>query len=159
MGGPGGLGGPAGLGRDGGLGGQGHLGGHRGLGGLAGLVVRLVDDAVGVGMGLGQHVVPAALGVAGQVPAVLLGLGHVVVGGLLGAVQDVDRLEMRVGAAAPEAVVLAGVTENAAPEPVHLFLQGRALAQQPHELVLDLMAERPHMLLVEPAAAEVRASE
>jgi len=118
--------------------------------------VRLVHHSIGGLAGLRQHVVPAPLRVAGQVPAVLLGLGHVVVGGLLGPVQDADRLEMRVPAGA-EAVV--GVAEYVPPEPAHLLLEGGALAQQPPELVLDLVTERPHLLFVEPAAAQVRAPE
>jgi hypothetical protein len=102
-------------------------------------------------LGFGQHLVAAAPGVRGDLAAVLLRIGHILVRHLLGVRQDPDGLDVGVLRAGTGRVT--GL-DDAPPQPLDLLPQRCLLVQQGHELMLDLVTERMHGLLVEAAAAE-----
>jgi hypothetical protein len=113
--------------------------------------VGVVQHPVGMGLGFGQHLVTAAPGVLGELTAVLLRIGYVLVCHLLGVRQDPDGLDVGVLRAGTGRVTS---VDDPPPQPLDLLPQRCLLVQQGHELVLDLVTERMHGLLVEAAAAE-----
>ena len=120
--------------------------------GLARAHVRLVEDHAGAHLRLAQDVVVAPARLDGDIPAVLLRVGDVAVGGLLGLRQHVHRLDVTVLGAQP-GVGLPPAFEHPVTQPHDLLVQHGVLAEHPGEVIGDPLTESMDVRLVKTAAA------
>ena len=121
------------------------------------LAVRLVEHHGGPRLGLGEDLVAPAPRLLGDLPAVALGVGDVVVGGLLRLGQDAYGLHVRVlGLYGRDAGPAAG---DPVAEPPDLVVERGLLVQHVDELLLDLAEEGAYLFLVEAAPSEWGAPE
>jgi hypothetical protein len=113
--------------------------------------VRLFQDHAGAHLRLAQDVVVPLVGVLGDLPAVVLRVRHVTVGGLLGFRQHVHRLDVTVLRLDPG---ISPAFEQPVTQPEDLFLQHGVLVEHPCELVGNPSAEGMDLRLVKTAAAQ-----